>query len=142
MTDEADIARDLREALRPIWRRLASANTISVGKMGILAYLKEHGRATAAALAVAEHVSAQAVATSVRELEEAGYVVRTRDDVDRRRVWIDVTPAGKERLERERALGQEWLVDAMTTTLDAGERNLVAAAVPALRKLGQHASAG
>ncbi|MBB1032221.1 hypothetical protein G6027_15300, partial [Dietzia sp. SLG310A2-38A2] len=38
-TDPTALATDLREALRPLWRRLGEHRTLSMGKVGILARL-------------------------------------------------------------------------------------------------------
>lgn len=129
------IAEDLRETLRPIWRRLMAERTISVGKVGILGLLVQQGPATAATLASAERVSPQAIATAVRELEALGLIVRHPDTTDRRRVWIDVTEAGRARLAEERAVGTAWLDEAITDRLTDDERATLRAAVPILRKL-------
>lgn len=135
VTNEAALASALREALRPLWRQLNVRKTLSTGKLGVLAYLAEHGAATSSTLATVEKISPQAIATAVRELENLGLITRTPDDRDRRRVWIDLTEAGRKRLTEERTIGNEWLQDAVTQRLTADERDLLRSAVPLLRKL-------
>lgn len=135
MSDPAAVAHDLREALRPLWRRLQSHRTLSAGKLGILVRLEQGGPATASELAALERVSHQAVATAVRELDELGLVTRSPDPDDRRRVRIALTAAGRGRLAEERAAGQGWLVRAVGEELDDDERATLAAAIPLLRRL-------
>lgn len=147
MTAHADpsaLASDLREAMRPLWRRLKSHRTLSMGKIGIMARLEQGGQLAATDLAGLERVSHQAVATAVRELEEAGLVSRATDPADRRRTLIDLTPAGRDRLAAERSAGQDWLAHAVATRLDATERAALAAAIPLLRRLdtADHPDAG
>lgn len=136
MTSEDQLARDLRDSLRPMWRKLTSEGTLSPGKYGALGRLDVRGRATASELATAENVSPQAMATAVRELEKDGLVVRTPDEQDRRRVWLSLTPAGRERLTAERALGNLWLEQMLGQRLSASERAKLNSVVPLLRRLG------
>lgn len=133
--DASELALALREALRPLWRQFTTRRTISAGKMGVLAYLATHGSATSATLASAEKISPQAIATAVRELEALGLVERTPDDQDRRKVWLALTDVGRDRLARERSFGNDWLEHAIAEQLTAEEIELLAAAVPVLRKL-------
>jgi DNA-binding MarR family transcriptional regulator len=134
-TAPAALAADLREALRPLWRRFNSHRTLSMGKAGILFRLEHRGALTATDLAAHERISHQAVAGAVRELEEMGLVSRTPDPEDGRRVLVALTSAGRERLVSERSAGQEWLVHSVAVELDDSERAALAAAVPLLRRL-------
>ncbi|WP_280416801.1 MarR family winged helix-turn-helix transcriptional regulator [Nocardia carnea] len=135
VTNETALALALREALRPLWRQLNVHKTLSTGKLGVLGYLAEHGAATSSTLASVEKISPQAIATAVRELEGLGLITRTPDDQDRRRVWIDLTDAGRERLALERSTGNSWLEQAVTERLTAEERELLESVVPLLQKL-------
>ena len=134
-TDPAALATDLREALRPLWRRLGEHRTLSMGKVGILARLDRHGSLTATDLAAHERISHQAVAGAVRELEQMGLVSRSPDPADGRRVLITLTDSGRARLDTERSAGQEWLIHAVTDELSESERATLAAAVPLLGRL-------
>ncbi|WP_354057240.1 MarR family transcriptional regulator [Dietzia sp. 2505] len=134
-TDPAALAADLREALRPLWRRLGEHRTLSMGKVGILARLDRHGALTATDLAAQERISHQAVTGAVRELEEMGLVSRSPDPADGRRVLITLTDTGRTRLIGERSAGQEWLIHAVTDELSESERATLAAAVPLLGRL-------
>ncbi|AWH97563.1 MarR family transcriptional regulator [Dietzia psychralcaliphila] len=129
------LATDLREALRPLWRRFHAHRTLSMGKTGILFRLDHHGALTATDLAALERISHQAVAGAVRELEEMGLVSRSPDPADGRRVLITLTDSGRTRLISERSAGQEWLVHAITGGLSESERATLAAAVPLLNRL-------
>ncbi|MFI8975342.1 MarR family winged helix-turn-helix transcriptional regulator [Nocardia asteroides] len=135
MTSVPPTARELGEVLHPIARRLLAGRTISVGKLGVLGYLSTQGRATATTLATVQTVSPQAIATAVRELEALGLVVRTPDSEDRRRVWVEITDAGRARLSEERAIGLDWLARAIAERLTDEERAALDSALPALRRL-------
>ena len=142
MITEQATAQVLREALRPIWRLLTSGRTMSVGKIGVLAYLSKHGRTSASTLASSEKITPQAIATAVRELEGLGLVARTPDEQDRRRIWIELTDAGRERLARERSEGLDWLNHAIAERLTADEKRTLDSVVPILRKLVDDAPTG
>lgn len=129
------VAREFRDALRPLIRRLNNERTMSLGKAGVLAHLSEHGRATASELAAAERVSPQAITIAVRELEGLKLVERTPDGVDRRRIWVQLTDEGRRRLEEEYAAGHSWFAEAIGTRLSDDERAILLAAVPVLRKV-------
>ncbi|MCT2274486.1 MarR family winged helix-turn-helix transcriptional regulator [Dietzia cinnamea] len=133
--DAATLAADLREALRPLWRRLSAHKTLSMGKTGILFRLEQRGYLTATDLAGLERISHQAVANAVRELQDLGLVSRSPDPSDGRRTLLALTEAGRDRLTAERAAGQDWLVDAVAGQLHADERATLAAAIPLLRRL-------
>jgi len=128
-------AQQLRAALHPLWRRLTADRTISVGKLGILGYLAKHGPATASTLSAAEKVTPQAITTAVREMEALGLVARTPDERDRRRIWIELTDTGRARLAKERAIGADWLQEAITARLTSEEEKTLEALIPILHKL-------
>lgn len=142
MDESRDLARELRDALRPLWRRMRAQSSVSVGKLGILRRLETDGAATASELSAAERVSPQAVAAAVRELEEFGLLGRTPDPDDRRRTRIELTPEGVRFLRRDFEKGQEWLHRAIAVELDDEERALLAAAVPLLRRLNEEVGDG
>ncbi len=142
MQPQDTLAEEIRETLRPIWRNLTSGRTISIGKLGILAYLSTHGPAASSTLATAENISPQAIATGVRELYDAGLVDRTPDLADRRRVWIAITAAGILMLAQERSRGLEWLERAIDTRLSADEQQILASTIPILRKLSDNVAGG
>jgi len=54
-----------------------------------------HGRVTAGQLAAESGLTTGAVTVAVDRLEKAGYVERTRDTEDRRKVWIAMTDTAK-----------------------------------------------
>ncbi|MEV0766688.1 MarR family winged helix-turn-helix transcriptional regulator [Nocardia salmonicida] len=113
-----------------------------MGKLGVLGYISKHGRVTATTLAAVQTVSPQAIATAVRELEGLGLVVRTPDSDDRRRVWVELTDAGRLRLTEERTAGLDWLEHIVAEWLTGEEQNFLADALPALRKLADIGSIG
>ncbi len=137
MPDPDDLASTFRDALRPLFRRLLQQRTLSLSKTGMLARLDAQGAATAAELAAAEQITAQAVAVALRELEDRGFVSRTVDPDDRRRVQVRLTDDGRDRLGEERARGTRWLERALRERLDDADRAALEAVVPVLQKLSE-----
>ena len=54
--------------------------------------IERAGRMTAGQLGAAAHLSSGATTAALDRLEAAGLIARVRDDVDRRRVMVEVTP--------------------------------------------------
>jgi DNA-binding MarR family transcriptional regulator len=75
------------------------------------------------------------MAATVAALEEAGLVARTPDAQDRRRVAIDLTPAGRAVLAEDRAQRVGWLAESIRTDLNARERKVLAEATGLLARL-------
>ncbi|MCI0142629.1 MarR family transcriptional regulator [Arthrobacter bambusae] len=133
---EQTMAFSLAETLYPLLVRLNTHRTLSSGKLGVLRYLTERGRATTSELAAVVHVSPQAISLAVRELHDLRLVVRVPDHEDRRRTWIELTDAGKQALIQELSAGRAWLDRAVAERLSSNEQNLLEAAIPVLVKLG------
>ncbi|MEV7136074.1 MarR family transcriptional regulator [Arthrobacter sp. NPDC093128] len=130
------------ETLHPLLGRLNDERTISPGKLGVLRHLAEHGRATTSELAIVGRVSPQGISLAARELERSQFVVRVPDERDRRRVWIELTDAGRQKLAQESAAGHGWLDRAIAERLTPDEQKKLEAVIPILRKLSSEASDG
>ena len=97
-----ETATELRLATFRLARRLRSVRAVdsrntamSDAQLGVLAALRAHGRHSLTALADRERVTAPTMSALVTGLEEQGYAIRIPDDQDRRRVPVDITPAGE-----------------------------------------------
>lgn len=92
-------ATDLRMATFRLARRLRCARALdamSDAQLAVLATLRMHGRRTISSLAERERVTAPSMTSMINGLEEQGFVLRTPDAEDRRRVQVDITDAGAE----------------------------------------------
>lgn len=90
-------ATELRMATFRLARRLRSVrvtDAISDAQLSVLGTLRLHGRRTISSLAEHERVTAPSMTSTVNGLEEQGYVARTPDEDDRRRVQVDITDSG------------------------------------------------
>jgi DNA-binding MarR family transcriptional regulator len=111
-----------------------AVDSLSDGRFGVLAALKSHGPYTLGELADRERVTAPSMNRAVNALEEAGYLARTPDEVDRRKVWIQLTAAGRDVVDETVRRRDAWLESALAD-LDAPERETLARAAEIMRKL-------
>lgn len=86
-----------------------------------LTYLRDHGCAPQQGMCEMLSMDANNLVLLLNELEQAGYVSRTRDPSDRRRHLVEITTAGRRALEKaERA--QETIEEELLAELSPQER--------------------
>ena len=127
----ADEASDFRMATFRLARRLRSqraVDSMSDGQFAVLAALKIHGPHTLGELADRERVSAPSMNRTVNCLEEAGYLSRTPDADDRRKVNIDLTVTGRDVVDETVRRRDEWLEEALAELSPTDRATLHAAA--------------
>ncbi len=128
---------ELRMATFRLARRLRAqraVDTMSDGQFAVLAALSIHGEHTLGQLADRERVTAPSMNRTVSLLEEAGYLTRTPDDDDRRKVTIALTDAGRLVVAETVRRRDAWLEEALAA-LDEDERRTLAAAAEIMRKV-------
>jgi DNA-binding MarR family transcriptional regulator len=89
--------------------RVAKKFKLSRTDMRCVDILGHLGPMTAGHLAEESGLSTGAVTFLLDRLEEAGMVTRRRDTEDRRRIWVELVPAARLRLDRE----QQPIVEEM-----------------------------
>lgn len=135
--DETTDAVALRMATFRLARRLRVQRGLadmSDGQFAVLALLRRRGPHTPGELAELERVSAPSMNRTVNCLEASGYVTRTPDDADRRKVNIAITDAGLLLVDQTQRRRDAWLEGALDELTD-GERATLVAAVPLLRRV-------
>jgi len=96
-------ARELRvlfSRLRRRLRGLAVDDDLTPSQTAVLTRLWKEGASSAGALAGAERVRPQSMATIVAALEQRGLIKRTPDPEDGRRQMVTLTGGGRRRAER------------------------------------------
>ena len=131
-------ASELRLVLGQLVRRLRAEYSFPVAQASVLSRLDREGAQTASALAAAEHVRPQSMAQTLAELETAGLIARRPDPGDGRRIPVELTEAGRERVLEGRGRREDWLVAAIAAELDPEEQRTLLAAIPLLRRLSAH----
>ncbi len=90
-----------------------AADSMSDAQLAVLADLRMNGRRTVSTLAERERVTAPSMTSTINGLEEQGYVVRTPDEDDRRRVQVAITAAGTEIVAETIRRRDELLADML-----------------------------
>jgi len=138
--DTARLALELRSAIGRLRRRLlelSDSHDLTPSQTTLLTALGKQGPSTASALAAAERVRPQSIAVPLGVLEERGFVVRTPDPDDGRRLLVTLTPEGREVFEGSRRARQQWLAEALSERLDADELRTLTRAVGLMERLAR-----
>ncbi|OBH11637.1 MULTISPECIES: MarR family winged helix-turn-helix transcriptional regulator [unclassified Mycobacterium] len=134
----AAAARDLRVVFSRLRRRLrdlATDDDLSPSQTAVLNRLWKEGASSASALASAERVRPQSMATVVAALEQRGLIERQPDPDDGRRQLISLTTAGRRRAESNRQVREEWLARAIHERYSERERRVILDALTLLERL-------
>jgi DNA-binding MarR family transcriptional regulator len=116
----AEVAEDLREAVQAFsaaQRRLRSRDSrtggLSIAQWHLLRQLADEDELPAGKLAAGADLTPASATQMLDHLAEQGWVERVRSDADRRVVLNRLTPDGRERFERKRALIEQRWRDAL-----------------------------
>ncbi len=129
---------DLRAAFGRLRRRLMAVpgdSDISPAQASVLMRIGKGDAATASALAAAEKVRPQSMATTLGALEQKGLIARTPDPRDGRRQIVELTEAGRASVEGARAAGTEWIARTLQEQFTEDERRQLSAAAALLTRL-------
>jgi DNA-binding MarR family transcriptional regulator len=133
--DDNQLAEDLRLAIGQLVRTVRSADEMPPGEAAVLGYLDRSGPMTTADIAQERRVSHQSAAKAVKELLGQGMVRAEAHPSDGRKLLLHLTPAGSDRLAKERRRREDWLGTAINDVLSPDERETLAAALPLLSRL-------
>jgi DNA-binding MarR family transcriptional regulator len=131
-------ATELRESIVAVnrqMRRHRPDHGLTLSQMELLGEISRTGVTTPAELGTRLHVRVQSLTDSINALEARDLIGRRPDAVDRRRQLIEITAAGTELLEADRAERDAWLHATMRDNLSQLEFDLVMLVAPVLRKL-------
>jgi DNA-binding MarR family transcriptional regulator len=131
------VASDLRVVIGQVVRRLRAQHRFPLAQATVLGRLDREGASSVSDLAVAEHVRPQSMAQTVGDLESEGLVSRRPDPEDGRRALVELTAHGREALAADRDRREGWLAEAIGSDLTAEEQDVLARAVPLLRRLAE-----
>lgn len=144
ITDSAArAARDLRVVFSRLRRRIreiakdTADEELTPPQVSALTLVAKHGAATASALATAEGVRPQSMATTLAALDRHGLIRRTPDPDDGRSRLVTLTDAGRRRVEGDRQAREEWLARALQDRYTEDERRKVLEGLALLERLTQ-----
>ncbi len=136
---DTDSATRLRASIGRLSRLLRAtpsglAAGLSPTRSGLLLAIDRRGPVRLSEIGEAEGLNPSMLSRSVTQLVEAGLVVRTSDDGDRRAAWVRATDAGHTLAEGIRRERTDAVNDALVA-LSAEERHVLESAIPALEAL-------
>lgn len=138
--DVDELARSLYAGVVVCSRRIkqfAPVGEMSLAERAVLSRLERTGPSTAADLARAEHVTAQAMAATVTGLERRKLVDRRPDPDDRRRMILSVTAAAGEDRRQMRDARARRLAELLAQ-LSTSDLAVIAKAAPLIEWIGEH----
>jgi DNA-binding MarR family transcriptional regulator len=132
-----DLSSVLRVAVARLSRRLRAEkedDELSDSQTSILAYLVREGSGTIGRLSEHERVKPPSMNRTVNHLERAGYVERTSDEADGRKVVVVPTERGVDLVAETRRRRDAWLNQRLRT-LTPEQRATLAQAAEIMRGL-------
>jgi DNA-binding MarR family transcriptional regulator len=123
----------LRAQLRETWP--SPVQSLPASQLAILKRLRDDGATTAAALAVAERVSQQAIAQQVAALRAAAMVQTRRDPDDGRKTLVRITQKGLKLFDAVAESRNAWLTRAIAAEVPAKDQRSLVKAVELLERL-------
>src|SRR6478752_2032995 len=130
-------ASDLRIATFRLARRMRTqraVDSMSDGQFAVLAGLFLHGSHTLGELADRERVSAPSMNRTVNCLQESGYVRRSADENDGRKVVISLTEEGRAVVDETARRRDAWVEEALAE-LSPSERRTMAEAAKIMQRM-------
>lgn len=135
--DLAEAASTLRIATFRLARRMRTqraVDSMSDGQFAVLAALWVHGPHTLGELAERERVSAPSMNRTVNCLQDSGYISRSADEKDGRKVVISLTDAGRAVVDETARRRDAW-VEAALADLTTRERATIARAAALMERM-------
>ncbi|NMO00133.1 MarR family transcriptional regulator [Gordonia sp. TBRC 11910] len=133
------VAAELRvvfSRLRRRFRDVAQVDELTPTQTAVLSRLSR-ADLSSSQLAAAERVRPQSMATTVGVLVERGFVERTPDPADGRRLVLSLSSAGRRMVEGTRRDRDEWLARAIAERFTDDERATLVAALPLMARLAE-----
>lgn len=116
-------------------RRHRPDHGLTLSQLELLGEISRAGTTTPAELGARLQVRVQSLTDGINGLLGRGLIVRRPDEADRRRQLVELTRAGGELLEADRAERDAWLHATMRDNLSQLEFDLLMLVAPVLRKL-------
>src|ERR1700761_8932911 len=121
--------------LRRQLRSVATGGGLTPSQTAVLTRLWKDGSSSTSALAAAEQVRPQSMATIVAALDQHGLIRRAAAPKEGRRQVIPLPTAGRRRAESDRQVREEWLARAMQERYTERERCVILDALSLLQRL-------
>ena len=132
-----DSARALARGVLRLSRRLRieHGDTGGLSSLSLMNAMHRLGPSPAARLAREEGLQPQSLTRILAALEAKGLIARRGDEADRRRILVELTPAGRRALKADMGRLWGWLEGVMRASLDEDERAALGRAGPLMERL-------
>ena len=130
--EDSDVAEAVYALMTELVRQMP--RDMSLTSVATLATLNRTGPRRITDLALSEGVAQPSMTALVSTLERSGHVRRGSDPNDRRASLVTLTDRGREYVLQRRATGADSVASVLDD-LSRSERDALAAAVPAMRRL-------
>lgn len=139
--EQLETAQRLRSVFGKLSRRLSqteagTAAALTPTRVTVLLTTVRHGPVKLADVAAEVGLNPTMLSRAIGQLVDAGLLQRSSDTSDRRSAWLEPTEAGR-RLAGQMLMERTAALEAAMTGLEAPERELIHAALPALEQLAQ-----
>jgi DNA-binding MarR family transcriptional regulator len=143
MPDElTQVSQELRVAVGRVARRLRrisaegdAEGAVKFNELLVLLRLSHEGALSPSDIARHEHVTSQAIAAIVRDLEARGLVTRDAHSTDGRRTVIELTKAGRAALASHDQAAAHTMVEVLDEYFSSGEIKRLTSAIPLMNRL-------
>lgn len=135
-----DTANQLHHSIMNFFRVLRvsrSTTTLTLSKLGALGYLYRNGKATATELASYLRVKPQSLTRLLTDLEHDMFIVRHRNNEDRRQNLLEITEDGVEVFRKDVREQCEMLAHVMENELSHAERELLRIAAGLMERVSE-----
>jgi DNA-binding MarR family transcriptional regulator len=136
-----ELAADLFDGISLVLRRiqqLQAPGALTLPERAALSRLDRGGPATSAELARAEQITPQAMGNTLSGLQSRGFVERSADPHDGRRIIMSLSVAGRDVLRHKRDTRTKQVAAALEAGFTPAERETLRAAAPLLSRLAEH----
>ncbi|HVV02735.1 MAG TPA: MarR family transcriptional regulator [Puia sp.] len=136
---DIEIAGNLRAVIHRLVKVLRkhtrNEEMLSLTERSTLGLLYQHGQLLPTELAQIEKVTTQSMSQVISYLVEIAYILKTPAATDKRKVYLSLTPAGRDYIERHRQEKQEWLARTLHEKTSPREKEVLSEALTILSKL-------
>lgn len=136
---DRDHNQQLRLAIQRLARRIRSNapdDDISESQRSVLFTLGAHGRQSLGSLSEHERVTPPSMNRTVNALVSSGLVTRVTDEVDARRIHIELSESGRAFTNETRRRRDAWFTQHLQS-LTPDQRRILEQAVPILKELAE-----
>jgi len=139
--DTTELSTSLRSVVsalhKGLRKQMGSATQYSMTELETFGLLNRNSSLLPSELAALTRIKTQSMSQILKKMEENGIILRTPSTDDKRKIFISLTRLGKKMVEKTRYDRDEWLKDTIEKSLTKSEKELIAIALPALKKLAE-----